>query len=108
LPVLAERRSLATVQGYEWLGADAFARQRDRAEILPRCVAADDVDCIERWFEGAEEVDYLFLTRSLDAEEAGLECCLQLAEQIAGTRAADVAYQDAGVAIVRLSDGTDE
>ena len=106
--MLAERRSLATVQGYEWLGADAFSRQQARAEILPRCVAANDVDCIQRWFEGAGEVDYLFLTRSLDAEEAGLECCLQLAEQIARVRAADVAYQDAGIAIVRLSGGTDE
>ncbi len=101
-PVLADRRSLATVQGYEWLGADAFERQRMRALELPECVAADDLECIADWFATAGEVDYLLLTHSEVAEAAGLDCCLGLADQMADLRATEVVRHADGVMIVRL------
>lgn len=101
-PVLASRRNVATVQGYEWLSPGAFARQIDRAMRLPECVARDDLPCIESWFEGAGRVDYLFLTNSDVAAAAGIECCLQLAEQIASFREAEVIRESPEMRVVRL------
>lgn len=103
-PVLTGRRSVATVQGYEWLGA-SYERQVERAVELAPCVADYDVKCIDRWLEEGGEIDYLFLTRSPDAAALGLECCHQMAEQVAGIRTAEVVYRDAEVVIVRLSEG---
>ena len=101
-PLLAQRRSAATVQGYEWLGVQAYERQVERAAELAPCVAADDLECVDRWLDGAGDVEYLFLARSPDAVAAGVECCLQLAEQVAQIRTAEVVYRDDDVVIVRL------
>lgn len=107
-PVLAERRSLATVQGYEWLGAAEYERQSQRAGELAPCVAQADLACIELWLNGAGEADYLYLTRSPDAAAAGLECCHALTEYVARIRPSEVIYRDEAVVIVRLGDETDE
>ncbi|HLI29462.1 MAG TPA: hypothetical protein VKZ60_20535, partial [Chloroflexota bacterium] len=48
LPALTGRRSVATVQGSEWLPDDEFARRRNASEALYRC-AAQDAACLERW-----------------------------------------------------------
>lgn len=103
-PVLAERRSLATVQGYEWLGVDRYERQRDRAGELAPCVAAGDLGCVERWLADAGDVDYLFLTRSSVADEAGVDCCLGLADQVATFRLVTTVYQEDRVAIIELAE----
>jgi hypothetical protein len=101
-PVLANRRSLATVQGYEWLGADQFRQQVERSSILPVCVVRGDLDCIDSWLSDAGKVDYLFLTASREAEARGLECCLQMAEQVARLRPSETVYESEGVLVVHL------
>lgn len=98
-PVLANRLSIATVQGYEWLEGDAFRVQHERADLLLRCAAASDGPCIERWLDDAGGADYLYLTRSPALASMGVECCLQLASVLSG---AEVAYRNEAVVIVKL------
>lgn len=105
-PVLANRHSVATVQGYEWLGDERFQRQQQRAIALAPCVVTEDHACIERWFDEAGGVDHLLLTRSPDALVEGLECCLQLADQIGEMMPADVVFRNDDAVVVRL--GTTE
>ena len=46
-PVLAERRSVTTVQGSEWLGNGEFARRVRQSETLRLC-AARNANCLEQ------------------------------------------------------------
>ena len=46
-PVLADRTSAATVQGYEWLPNGAYGKQVDSYRALQKC-ASKTVDCIEQ------------------------------------------------------------
>lgn len=63
-PVLAERVSVATVQGYEWLPKGAFAEQRDFYNRAQWCANAD-AECLETWFqETGKSATYLFIARS--------------------------------------------
>ncbi len=66
-PVLAERRSLATPQGTEWLPDHAFSQQLLRYEGLQAC-AGGDGRCIDRWAD-TERVsfDYVYVTKQPDA-----------------------------------------
>ena len=47
-PVLAARKSVATVQGSEWLPAGEFERRYEAYESLAKC-ATRDVECVEQW-----------------------------------------------------------
>lgn len=47
-PVLSGRRSVATVQGYEWRPNGEFAAQQKRAARLAACGAAA-ADCLDEW-----------------------------------------------------------
>lgn len=98
-PVLADRRSIATVQGYEWFADDAFEAQHRRADRLLRCAAASDASCIERWLADAGEPDYLFLSRRTAVDSRGRECCLQLASLVEDS---EVVYRNDDVVIVAL------
>lgn len=101
-PVLGRRVSVGTVQGYEWLGEEAFDEQVERAQALPPCVAADDVACVEAWFAEAPEIDYVLLADSDVARAVGLECCLQLGAQVPDGFMAEPVYETATVLILRL------
>ena len=61
-PALTGRESVATLQGYEWMGRDAFDRQRAGAGAVQRCA---DVYCMERWLRTQDlEADYVYLTQT--------------------------------------------
>jgi len=47
-PVLAARKSVATVQGSEWLPGHEYDRRYAASEVLSKC-AARDVGCVEQW-----------------------------------------------------------
>jgi len=47
-PALTDRVSVATVQGYEWLGGGAFRAQTTRYDALQAC-ARQTADCLEAW-----------------------------------------------------------
>ena len=55
-PALAKRPSLATPQGYEWFGKEAFAVREAEYWELQGCWW-QDVDCLEDWAEEAD-VDF--------------------------------------------------
>lgn len=61
-PILAARRSVATVQGYEWLPTGAFAEQQDLFRAVQHCA---DVACAEeRLARDRASFDYVLLPRS--------------------------------------------
>jgi len=78
LPVLAERRSSATVQGTEWLGSGAFQTQLDRYLWVQSCAAEGRDDCVSEWSDVVEDVDYVLLLDSRVAQTQGVRCCLDL------------------------------
>ena len=60
-PTLAQRASLATVQGYEWLPRSLFHRQTERYVALHEC-AERDVKCLEDWAaEGGVSFTHVYL-----------------------------------------------
>ena len=61
---LANRQSVATVQGSEWLPENAFARMGDAYEQLQDCAVADS-RCLERWrTEWKATYDFVYVSKS--------------------------------------------
>lgn len=98
--VLAERQSIATVQGHEWLGREAYARASDRYERLQRCTAS--VSCLELWLQD-EGADYLFIPKGQrHGPSSPVDCCLGIRDDIVAGDSYSVVYDMAGATIVRL------
>jgi hypothetical protein len=101
-PVIADRRSLATVQGWEWLGPGKFGEQERRNQWLLNCAALTDTDCAAEWSRVIEPVDYVLVTEGVRAASLGHPCCLQLVERLieaGGT----IAFSQGDVRIVRIA-----
>jgi len=61
-PALTGRQSVATVQGYEWLGKEEFDRQLALYWALQGCVPEGRGDCLERWAQAfGISFDYVFV-----------------------------------------------
>ena len=76
-PVLAARKSVATVQGSEWLPGHEFDRRYTAYEILSKC-AARDVECVERW-AAANRATFTHLYVAKTMGRSGLpghDCCI--------------------------------
>lgn len=75
-PVLAQRHSVATVQGSEWLPGGEFRRRYDDSEALAAC-ASRDVACVEQWASSrSKPFTYLYVTKSLGKKGMpGDDCC---------------------------------
>jgi hypothetical protein len=75
-PVLAQRHSVATVQGSEWLPNGEFTRRYDASEALADC-ASSDVGCVEKWSASwAKPFDYLYVAKTLGKKGMpGTDCC---------------------------------
>ena len=66
-PVLSERTSLATVQGFEWTTKETFNKRINRYKELQSCVQIPDMKCITHWQESlGEEVRYIFIPKRPD------------------------------------------
>ena len=62
-PVLADRVSVATVQGYEWVPNNGFTTQEDSYTALQKC-STDTPGCIQTWEETyGTSFDYLYVGR---------------------------------------------
>ncbi|MER3437718.1 MAG: hypothetical protein C4346_09115, partial [Chloroflexota bacterium] len=62
-PFLAERRSVATVQGTEWQARDAFHRQREANDALQQCAVATST-CLDQWRKKwGLDYDYVYITK---------------------------------------------
>jgi hypothetical protein len=75
-PVLAERRSVATVQGSEWLPGGEFRRRYDAYEALAAC-ATRDVSCVEQWSSAwRKPFTYLYVAKTMGKKGLpGTDCC---------------------------------
>ena len=78
-PVLSEARSVATVQGHEWLGRSEFTRRLEASEALRSCASAGD-RCLAQWSE-TWDIDYthVFIPKgSLQGAYGDSDCCTGL------------------------------
>jgi hypothetical protein len=74
-PALTQRQSVATLQGYEWLGEERYFEQWDRFYALQSC---EDVSCLESWIiQNDSEAKYVYVARS---------CCAALEESLRSSR----------------------
>lgn len=92
-PVLAGRVSVATVQGTEWRGGDAFHTRIDAYDELQAC-AFETAPCIAAWSaRHGEAFDYVLLPRmraaGLSTQLPPDECCPALRPSLA----ADAGYR---------------
>jgi hypothetical protein len=61
-PTLSGRKSVATVQGSEWIAGGGFSHQKDAFQTLQKC-ANMDAGCLDRWTATtSKEFDYVYIT----------------------------------------------
>ncbi len=103
-PLLAGRRSVATVQGSEWLGHGAFEDQVIAYRALQACVRPASVACVHDWL--AEwPADYLYLPLGrLHGPNSPADCCAGLRELFARDSAFRVVYEGPGATVLTLAD----
>jgi hypothetical protein len=66
-PALTERQSVATVQGFEWMGEDEYREQWDRYSSLQAC---QTIICLESWRARMDaEITHVYMVRN---------CCREL------------------------------
>jgi hypothetical protein len=94
LPVIARRKSVATVQGYEWLPRGQFiAKKREYVE-LQGC-AGWDTECVEAWARRTGQTyDYLYVPR-----RPNRDCCGQLLRSLERTPGYERVYDGRGAAV---------
>ena len=80
-PVVAERRSVATVQGYEWIRG-AFAARLDSYNKIQSCADRDSA-CVDAWeTERNADFDYVYMPKVAELQQGAIddpyECCAAL------------------------------
>jgi hypothetical protein len=102
-PLLAARRSVATVQGSEWLGQDAFEAQIIAYRALQACVRPASVACVRDWL--AEwPADYLYLPSGrLHGPNSPADCCAELRGALLEDQDFAMVYEQPGAAILRVA-----
>lgn len=96
-PVLAERTSVATVQGYEWLPDNAFAKQRNNFKLLRKC-AGGTAQCLDDWSRqtGIAYTHIYIPQPTLPAEDSYLLCCQVLITTLRDDPRYDLLYSGPG------------
>ena len=95
-PVLAQRRSVATVQGYEWVAGGAF-KQRAAAYDEVQNIACSDADshCLDRWTaELGEAFTHIFVPNT-----PGGQCCGRLRRSLEEDPRYETVLQNGGATI---------
>lgn len=101
-PVLAGHRSLNTVQGYEWLGKDAWIQQAVRNEYLQHCTVGT-TDCVERWTSEWNATDaWIFVpVNTIETLSPTGDCCAGLRAFLEASPAYEVVYTGPGGEVFR-------
>lgn len=104
-PALTDRRSVATVQGSEWLRGAAAGERLEMYDALQRC-AFHDAGCLSEWSATWDsEFDYVYVVTNREvqtgyAERFGFEeCCDTLRRSLSNDPAYRLAYDGPGVSI---------
>ncbi|MEK6191317.1 MAG: hypothetical protein AABM41_03210 [Chloroflexota bacterium] len=104
-PAVAERQSVATVQGSEWLGRDGFRAQRQRHRDVIRCTPST-VQCMFDWADSEGLADaWLFIPKGqVNGPLSPNDCCPALRETVRDSTHYEVVYDGAGATIARPRD----
>jgi hypothetical protein len=78
-PYLADRQSVATVQGHEWIGGNDFREIEAQHAWLQRCAVETRTGCVTEWERVVGPVDYVVLLDRGSPADNG-SCCLGLAD----------------------------
>jgi hypothetical protein len=93
-PVLAERVSVATVQGTEWLPPGTFDQFRERYNRVQAC-AGKDMGCIDSWQQSTNTA----FSHVYVAKPTGAPCCSALRDSLRGDSRYEVVYDGPGATI---------
>lgn len=95
-PSLAERRSIGTVQGFEWLGSQAFTRQLERHFEILAC-AGSTADC----YGALDGEALIFVPKGrLAGPFSDVDCCSALRETLVDA-GYEVLYDGRGATVAR-------
>ena len=99
-PVLAQRRSVATVQGSEWLPNGEFARRYEASEALADC-ASSDVACVEKWSAAwGKPFTHLYVAKTMGKKGMpGTDCCTGVIASVSSDPRYRRVYDGPGAAI---------
>ena len=101
-PYLAGRVSVATVQGYEWLGSSAWQRQLELADAL-RDRANDTVAALDEWArQFGVEYDYVYVPKGrLGGVRSEEDCCSAMRVTLRESADYEIVYDGVGATIAR-------
>jgi hypothetical protein len=104
-PAVAERQSVATVQGSEWLGRDGFRAQRQRHREVIRCTPST-VPCMAEWAasQGLADAWILVPKGRMNGPLSPDDCCPALRETVREGTLYEVVYDGPGATIGRPRD----
>ena len=101
-PALAGRKSVATVQGSEWVrGAGGFARAKEDSVALQTCANLAP-DCLDTWSaNSAKPFDYVYITSipPRAVKQAKDPCCAALRNALAHDAGYSVVYESSAATI---------
>jgi hypothetical protein len=101
-PYLADQVSVATVQGYEWMGSAAWQRQLDlAADLVAR--ARDTAATIEEWARQWDvEYDFVYLPKGrLGGVTSADDCCTAMRTTLRDSGEYEIVYDGTGATIAR-------
>ena len=99
-PALTDHASVATVQGYEWLGSSRWWRQQDMNADLQSCATAAN-GCLTAWMQKyGVTPTYVYLPKGrIDGVLSADDCCPGLRQTLATSSDYTVAYDGPGASI---------
>lgn len=103
-PALTDQRSVATLQGYEWLGGKAWERQSNSAAALQLC-AARGLACLRTWArKQGVALTYLYLPKGpLLGPLSPSDCCTGLRDDLRADPRYRVLYDGPGATVMTLA-----
>jgi hypothetical protein len=104
-PVVAERRSVATVQGSEWKGFPAYLHRLAMDRQLQDC-AVRTAACLDDWLKGWDlQGIYFFLPKGqLYGPTSPSDCCPALRETLRASSRYRLVYDGPGATIFAVAD----
>ncbi len=97
-PALAERRSITTVQGSEWL-PNEFMHRLNLTAQLKDCNGSN-VNCVEAFIARNHlKVDYIYVTKAVETDFDDRPCCQYLKDSLSSSGAYRLVYYGQGAAI---------
>jgi len=102
-PALAQRVSVGTVQGSEWLGGAAFREQLTAHGKLQACAEEGSADCVREWLADWP-ADYVFIPKGhRHGPNSPPDCCADLRADLMADPGSTPVYDGPGATIFRVN-----